>query len=266
MRSYRLFTLVFWLHCVFFSYAQRYRPESNGPPPDELPRPMEPPPAKTPPQVPSVPKAQAPGAIAVGQEPYIAPKDEETDVAEIAEKLKDLIEDIIDLVDAITHTSTSVDDSGSRYLITTVPTKTGNAFPASASGCAEAYNYFDLCSRSYANFTALPATSQAGCLCNVYSGADFNGNMQSCYQYIAPQNHTKTQFQSYATAVANGTALCASTYAALSTPIPIASPAPSVASPTYLPSTGGVSSCFDRGSSVFLMVALWVALVSVSWG
>ena len=52
------------------------------------------------------PKANAPGALAVGKDQYIAPADEETDIAEILEKLKDLVEKILDLVDNGVSTST----------------------------------------------------------------------------------------------------------------------------------------------------------------
>lgn len=232
------------LQCVFVVLAQK------GTNPDEI-QPKEPvplppdyhAPADENPQDNS-PKANAPGALAVGKDQYIAPADDETDIAEILEKLKDLVEKILDLVDNGVSTST-----------VTTATVT-DRFPTSASPCAEAANYYDLCSSSFANFTTLPATQQAGCLCNVYSDADFNSNMQGCYSFV----RTRTQFQSYTSAIANGTSLCAATYmalpAAITTPTPTATPSTTIALATNTPSTGVRSQVYGCSANYVLLASV----------
>ena len=191
-------------------------------------------------------KANVPGAIAVGKNSQPATEeDNEADIEEIGEKLKDLIEKLGDVIK-------DVADSDSGATTTNAATVTiSRALPASAYPCSYVLDAYSTCSSVNANFSALPKTQQAGCLCNAESGFDFNGNMEHCYSFA--QN--RTQYQTYATAVASGTALCAcdphvvmptdvygngnanpckatTTAAAAATTTPAPTPAPAAASPT----------------------------------
>ena len=209
------------------------------------------------------PKANVPGALAVGREPYISPSTEKTDLSEIGKQLSELIDKIVSAFDYKTSTSTSTDNTGSSTTITATITD-NHAFPTAASACADAGNYYDLCSSSFANFTTLPRTQQAGCLCNVYSDSNFNDLMNRCYSYLAPanqtQSQTQTQLASYATAVASGTALCASTQA---TTLTTAAPAPPPPTPT--PTTSAASRMVGQArcavAFAFVVVSLSYALL-----
>ena len=256
MHCFRVFMLLL-LQCVLIVHAQKGTTPEETQPKEPVPLPPQyHAPADETPQGPGLPKANAPGALAVGKNRYITPADEETDTAEILEKLKELVEKIVDLVDNGGSTSTLSNDNGSP-IVTIVPTATiKNRFPTSASPCAEAANYYDLCSSSFANFTTLPATQQAGCLCNVYSDADFNSNMQGCYSYV----RTQTQYQSYTSAIANGTSLCAATYMALpaatTTPTPTATTSTHIALATNTPSTGARSQGYACGAYYILLASV----------
>ena len=140
-----------------------------------------------------------------------------------------------------------------------------------------AQDAYSTCSAANSNFSALPKTQQAGCLCNAYGQIDFNGEMKSCYSYA--QN--RTQYRTYATAVASGTALCAcdpnvimptdvygngnsnpckaSSPAATTTPAP--NPAPAVATPTTQPPTGAASRLY--GISVVTTLFVFAILMTL---
>lgn len=201
-----------------------------------------------------------PGAIDTGKNPKpAAEEDNGADIEEIGEKLKDLIEKIVDVI------KDAVDSDGSTTTTTSV-----RPLPAAAGPCSSALDAYSTCSAANSNFSALPKTQQAGCLCNAYQNFDFNGDMQSCYSYA--QN--RTQYQTYATAVASGTALCAcdpdvvmptdiygngnanpcktSSPAATTTPAP--SPTPAVATPTTQPPTGAASRSYGISVAATLSV------------
>ena len=196
-------------------------------------------------------KADVPGAIAVGKNSQPATEaDNEADIEEIGEKLKDLIEKIVDAIE-------DAADSGSSATTTNATVTSVKPLPASASPCSYALEAYSTCSSVNANFSGLSKTQQAGCLCNAYNQFDFNGNMEHCYSFA--QN--RTQYQTYATAIASGTALCAcdphvimptdiygdgnanpckatTTAAAATTTTPAPTPAPAAASPA---ATGAAS-------------------------
>lgn len=212
---------------------------------------------------PNPPKANVPGAIAVGKNSQPAAKeDNEADIEDIGEKLKDLIEKLVDVIkDAA--------DSGSGGTTTKAAVTSVRPLPASASPCSYALDAYTTCSSANPNFSALPKTQQAGCLCNAYGGFDFNGNMERCYSFA--QN--RTQYRTYATAVASGTALCAcdpqvimptdiygdgnanpckptTTAAAAATTTATPTPAPAAASPT---ATGAASRVYGISIAATLM-------------
>ncbi len=137
-----------------------------------------------------------PGALAEGQNPDLAPEDDEIDFDDIADKLKELIEKIVDAADNAAQSSTTT---------TTVATITQGPLPTGATPCASALNAYSSCSTAYnGTFSAVTATVQAGCLCNAQVDFDFNGEMGSCYSYAQNQ----TQYQSYASVIASATAAC----------------------------------------------------------
>ena len=136
-----------------------------------------------------------PGALAVGQNSEPAPEDEEIDFDDIADKLRELVEKIID----------AVDDSQGVTQSTAAPTITQAPIPTSAAPCTDALDAYSSCSTAYnGTFSAIAATVQAGCLCNAYDGFDFNDRMGKCYSYA--QN--RTQLQSYASVIASATSAC----------------------------------------------------------
>ena len=99
--------------------------------------------------------------------------------------------------------STSGGSSSSNGVAVTSAPRT--ALPIRASPCASALNAFSTCSSAYnGTFSAVATTVQAGCLCNAAATFDFNGEMQGCHSYA--QDHT--QHRSYASAIANATAVC----------------------------------------------------------
>lgn len=212
---------------------------------------------------PNSPKANVPGAIAEGKNPQpAASEDNEADIEEISEKLKDLIEKIVDVIK-------DVADSGSGATTTKAAVTSVRPLPASASPCSYALDAYSTCSSANTNFSALPKTQQAGCLCNAYGGFDFNDNMERCYSFAQNQ----TQYRTYATAVASGTALCAcdpnvimptdiygdgnanpckptTTAAAATTTTATPTPAPVAASPT---ATGAASRVYEFSIAATLM-------------
>ena len=142
-----------------------------------------------------------PGALATGENPKPAPEDEEPDWNEIADALKDLIEKIVDALED----STSGGSSSSSGGVATISSPPRTALPIRASPCASALDAFSTCSSAYnGTFSAVATTVQAGCLCNAAPTFDFNGQMRYCHSYV--QDHT--QLQSYASAIANATAVC----------------------------------------------------------
>lgn len=97
MRFLRL-DMLLSLQCVYIVLAQKGTNSEEAQPKEPVPFLLEyHTPADENPQDHSR-KANAPGALAVGKDQYIASADEETDMAEILEKLKDLLEKILDLV------------------------------------------------------------------------------------------------------------------------------------------------------------------------
>ena len=201
MQLFSILALLLLQHSLFACAAQRgSEPEENKPPED-----------------PNIPgengesiggggsgnenpaKANVPGAIAVGQNPQpAAEEDNEADIEEIGEALKDFIEKLGDVIKDVADS-----DNGTTTTYAAAVTSS-RPLPASAYPCSYALSAYSKCSSVNANFSALPKTQQAGCLCNADSGFDFNGNMEDCYSFA--QN--RTQYQTYATAVASGTALC----------------------------------------------------------
>ena len=138
-----------------------------------------------------------PGALAIGKNPRPASKDESIDFDHIADALKDLIEKIVDAVDISQEDNSSSITAQAHITTATIPFK--------ATPCSQALIAYTSCSTAYNDtFSAVATTVQAGCLCNVKDGFDFNANMQSCYSYAQNQ----TQYQSYASVIANATAAC----------------------------------------------------------
>ena len=138
-----------------------------------------------------------PGALALGQQPNPAPKDDEIDFDHIADALKDLIELIDKLVDA------AGSSANTTSIMATIAQK--SPLPPKATPCTSALNAYSSCSTAYnGTFSAVAATAQAGCLCNAETNFDFNGEMENCYSYAQNQ----TQYQSYASIIASATAAC----------------------------------------------------------
>lgn len=224
---------------------------------------------------PKPPKANVPGAIAVGKNSQPAAKeDNEANIEEIGEKLKDLIENIVDVIKDVADSGSGGTTTKARAVITST-----RPLPASASPCSYALEAYSTCSSANANFSALPKTQQAGCLCNAYGGFDFNGNMERCYSFAQNQ----TQYRTYATAVASGTALCAcdphvimptdiygdgnvnpckpttTTAAAAVTTTATPTPAPAAASPT---ANGAASRIYGiRTAATLLGITILIALL-----
>lgn len=236
----RLSLLIFLLQCLLLTRAGIPHPDV----PDAEPEPPVPEPEpQSPAEQPGSPNGgtnnvhpggvPVPNAKPVGADPNAASDDEGIDIKEIGEKLKDLIDDISSIIDAVTPSSTSMststDDSGNVYTtaIVAVTTQiTSRPFPSLGAGCTSAQSAYAACynptqsiisgASPTANFTALAPTQQASCLCNASPGIDFNAIMKSCYDWTnAQQNKTSndkslsSQFSSYASAIASGTALCA---------------------------------------------------------
>jgi hypothetical protein len=154
-----------------------------------------------------------PGALALGQNPHPAKGDESIHFDDIAEALKTLVEKIVGAVgDSQGGSSSSTAGAAAATPSTTVMPEA--RIPRKATPCSLAFGAFTTCSAAHSGtFSAVATTAQAGCLCNVYNGFDFNANMQSCYSYAQNQ----TQYQSYASVIASATAACtcdpnASTY------------------------------------------------------
>ena len=281
MRSHCIFIFLLWLQCFRLSYAagpvhpdDPDSPETVDPPPEEPgPSPNESPNSSGEGSNGGVPKANVPGAIAQGEAPEVSPEDNEIDIDEIAEKLKDLVEDISSLVDALTQTSTSTDSNGSPTTIA-YPTITNALISGGAAFCTDAQSAYAVCSSANSNFSALPQTQQAGCLCNAQPMFDLNSNMKGCYSWANGQNGTNaTQFQSYASAIANATSLCAPCPATSIADLPGASnvevcPGPSPTSapppPTQPPTLGGAGGggLVEGSSCYLLLMAFWIALTS----
>lgn len=143
-----------------------------------------------------------PGALAIGQNPKPAPEDDEIDFDDIADALKELIEKIVDAIDDSLGGSSS---STAQAAATTSAIMQEARIPFKATPCSNALDAYTTCSTAYnGTLSAAAATVQAGCLCNVYNGFDFNANMESCYSYAQNQ----IQYQSYASVIANATAAC----------------------------------------------------------
>ena len=143
--------------------------------------------------------AGVPGALAVGQQPNPAPKDDEIDFDHIGEVLKDLIDLIDVVVDAADDGSTSTSTSTHATIAQKTP------LTPKATPCTSALNAYSSCSTAYdGTFSAVAATAQAGCLCNADTGFDFNGVMENCYSYAQDQS----RYRSYASVVASATAAC----------------------------------------------------------
>ena len=135
-----------------------------------------------------------PGALAMGKNPKPAPEDDEIDFETIADKLKELVKKITKAVDKSPQTTT-----------TTTATITQGPLDFRTAGCSSALNAYSSCSTAYnGTFSAVPATAQAGCLCNAKSDFDFNFEMRECYSYA----QAWTQYHSYASFIANATAAC----------------------------------------------------------
>ena len=269
MQLFSILALLLLQNSLFACAAQRgSEPEDNKPPDDPVNVGGDVGSAGAGNQNPA--KANVPGAIAVGQNSQPAAKeDNEADIEEIGEKLKDLIEKLEDVIKDIA-------DSDSGTTTTNAVVTSVKPLPASAYPCSWALGAYSTCSSVNANFSALPKTQQAGCLCNANSGFDFNGNMKDCYNFA--QN--RTQYQAYATAVASGTALCAcdpnaviptdvygdgnsnpckatTTAAAAATTTPAPTPAPAAASPT---ATGTAS----RGYGIRIAATLLGAMIPIA--
>ena len=282
MRSYRLFILLFWLQCIFLTHAQRgwVHPDSPEPKPAE-------PQAEPPVENPGHPgegtsgggssggarpptEAGGPGATSQGENPDVSSNDDEVDIEEIGEKLEDLIDDISSLVSIITSTSTSTststDDSGSLFTTTVYATKTTQRpLPFAVSGCASAQAAYATCYSAQpsasGNFTSLPRTQQASCLCNASPNINFNQEIRDCYNWAHAQNGTNnaTQLESYASAIANATSLCTPTGGLSPTPTPV----PSATAPSPLAPTGGSAGGWASASQRYLLLTMfWIASIS----
>ena len=257
MYSNRLLHLLLWLQCSVFAHAQRGLidfpevpvAEPIAPAPRfDSPAPRYDSPAGLPDSPGEVGTPGGSGNIHIGEDglpptkpvgvsPAASPNDAEINVKEIGDQLHDLIDHISSLVDGITSpptsTSTATDDSGSVYTTVVVQTATRTTsptLPTLAAGCTSAQAAYATCSQALqppssgaianANFTAVPATQQASCLCNAAPSINFNSLMKNCYDWThAQQNQTNgsgsgsnpslaSQFGSYASAIASGTTLC----------------------------------------------------------
>ena len=212
-------------------------------------------------------KAPVPGALAVGAKQYPAtvPANEEEN-SEVIEHLADLFKDLVELADKLKDlisysTSTSTYTEGQPPYVTS--TFTLEAYPASASPCLDASNFYDICSSTFSQFTTLAATSQAGCLCNAYQSADFNSAAGLCYSFVS----TESDYEGFTTALANGTALCDITRAAAAATtvsgarITSSSPVTAAAPPTSTPTSGaGCGVEWNGGSAAFLFHVLSVMI------
>ena len=145
-----------------------------------------------------------PGALALGQNPHPAKGDESIHFDDVAEALKTLVEKIVGAVgDSLGGSSSSTAGTAAATPSTTVMPVA--RIPRKATPCSVAFDAFTSCSAAYSGtFSAVATTVQAGCLCNVYNGFDFNAKMQSCYSYAQNQ----TQYRSYASVIASATAAC----------------------------------------------------------
>ena len=199
MRNLFFLLTVLFIHFIIFTHAQRVYKE---PEPETGKGVVTP---KTPAGVhdPNNEAPGVPGALATGENPKPAPEDEEPDWNDVADALKDLLEKIVDaLMDSTSGGSSS---SSGGVAKATISSPAATALPILASPCASALNAFSTCSSAYnGTFSAVATTVQAGCLCNAAATFDFNGEMQGCHSYA--QDHT--QLRSYATAIANATAVC----------------------------------------------------------
>ncbi|KAI4234338.1 MAG: hypothetical protein LQ352_008179 [Teloschistes flavicans] len=249
-------------------HAAGPRPEAQ--PPKEIPPHQIYNPVKARPEPKDTPIDNIPGALAVGKQPYLTHQDPDLDIGEIAKQLLELLDKILDALDDTT--TSTVPRSGNTPATTITSTISAVPNPAlrpqgAAFGCGNAAGIHFSCSTSITNFAALPAATQAGCLCNAYSSADWNAELLGCYSYA----RTESGLQSYASALASGTDLCATEYQALATPSAaaattstsmtssISSTATSAPGPTGF-TTGG------SGASV-LSLGIYEGLVAgVLWG
>ena len=134
------------------------------------------------------------GMITNDPQPAVA-EDNKADIIEIGKKLKECVDKILEAVK-------SYEKSDSNTPMTTAVT---SKIPAKARPCTVVLSAYNTCSTANSDFDALAKPRQAACLCSVQKGIDFNDEMESCYKFV----QSKTQYQTYATAIANATALCA---------------------------------------------------------
>ncbi|KAL8635797.1 MAG: hypothetical protein Q9228_006747, partial [Teloschistes exilis] len=162
------------------------------------------------------PIENVPSALAIGKEPYLNHEDPNIDLVVITKQLIKLLDKIKDaLDDTITSTLRAVGTAPATTITSTISAVQNPALrpKGAAYGCGNAGGIYASCSSSITNFAALPAETQAGCLCNVFSSADWNGELLGCCSYAK----TASGLHSYASVIASATDLCAAEYVALVT-------------------------------------------------
>ncbi|KAI4201415.1 MAG: hypothetical protein LQ350_003253 [Teloschistes chrysophthalmus] len=165
---------LFLLQCTLTTlvHTANVRPEGERPleiPPHQIYNPV-----KARPEPKDTPIENVPGALAIGKEPYLNHQDPDIDLGEIIKHLLELLNKIKDALDDNTTTSTIRAAAGNTPTATITSTISLVQNPAlkpkgAAYGCGNAGGIYSSCSSSITNFAALPAETQAGCLCNVFS-------------------------------------------------------------------------------------------------
>ncbi|KAL8664145.1 MAG: hypothetical protein Q9202_003329 [Teloschistes flavicans] len=247
----------------------------EGQPPKEIPPHQIYNPVKARPEPKDTPIDNIPGALAVGKQPYLTHQDPDLDIGEIAKQLLELLHKILDALDDTTTSTlrrsgnTPATAAAATTITSTISTVPNPALrpTGAAFGCGNAAGIHFSCSTSITNFAALPAATQAGCLCNAYSSADWNAELLGCYSYA----RTEPGLQSYASALASGTDLCATEYQALATPSAAAATTStsmtSSMSSTSTPAPGPTGSTTGGSGASVLSLGIYEGLAAgVLWG
>ncbi|KAL9577295.1 MAG: hypothetical protein Q9212_006459 [Teloschistes hypoglaucus] len=238
------------------------RPEGERPieiPPHQIYNPV-----KARPEPKDTPIENVPGALAVGKEPYLNHEDPDIDLGEVTKHLVELLDKIKEALDDTTTSTIRAAGNTPAATITSTISAVQNPVlgpKGAAYGCGNARGIYASCSSSITNFAALPAETQAGCLCNVYSGADWNGELLGCYSYAK----TASGLQSYANVIASATDLCAAEYVALATPTATTSTSMTSSvsiSPTATPAPGPSGTTTGGSGASALDLGVWTGLVT----
>ncbi len=135
----------------------------------------------------------APAVAAPGPNSNLPKHDNEVDIGKIGDALKDLIENLNGVVVSVDNSTASTPDTALLTDATLAPATItastaiitdATSAPASATPCFSASEAYSLCSSNYTNFSDLPKTQQASCLCHANTKVPFNGEMESCYSFV----------------------------------------------------------------------------------